>query len=540
MPSRLPGLLLLLMSLALGLTGCADDEPASEGGPRLRERVDKEGDRRRDRGRDARCADADADPVDTGPRPQLTEVAADLGLVEPLKGMYGHAAAAADVDGDGRTDLFVGTFADKEASRYRVRGAIGPAPDRILLNTGAGFRVGPDLDLAPGRTTGAVFADLDGAGGPELIVVRNRAGRDGRPDGETVVLRNRDGVLTAPLPLDGAPAAARAAVPLDFDSDGDLDVIVTADPLSNDHSVVLRNGGDMRFEDVTADVGWPDDVQGLAAVAADFTGDGRPDVLVSGDRRAFVNNDEGGFDMFDVPAMEWDLAGTEDLAAGMAVGDLDGDGRLDVVAGHHFGSTDRDCRVAVRVLRNDSSSGRMALDEARDVGIPALAVKAPHPEVIDVDGDGDLDVLTSADVGGGPQVLVNDGKARFTASAGEADGHYWVTGVATDFDGDGGSEVFLVENDPALPSTVWKSKAPESFVTVDTGPRGYGCVVAVRTAKGDERTAEVVAGSGYAAGRPPSATFADVGDRVEVIVGNGPAREAASGDTVRFDGCGRR
>ena len=41
------------------------------------------------------------------------DVTGDVGLVEPLLGMYGHAAATADVDGDGWTDLFVGGFADR-------------------------------------------------------------------------------------------------------------------------------------------------------------------------------------------------------------------------------------------------------------------------------------------------------------------------------------------------------------------------------------------------------------------------------------------
>ena len=539
MASRLAVVLVPITLAFLGLTGCADDEP-TDAGPRPQERSGNGRDDKRGRGRDARCVDADDAGTGTGPRPPLTEVASDLGLVEPLKGMYGHAAAAADVNGDDRIDLFVGTFADKDTERYRARGATGPAPDRLLLNTGSGFRAGPELSLEPGRTTGAVFADLDGSGGPELVVVRNRSGREGRADGKTLVLRNRDGSLTAPAALDAVPGAARAAVPVDIEPDGDLDLVVTADPLSDDHSVVLRNRGDMQFEDVTADVGWPDDVKGLAALAADFTGDGLADVLVSGDRRAFVNDGAGGFDVVDVPAMEWNASGPEDVAAGLAIGDLDGDGRLDLVAGHHFGSTDRDCPVAVRVLRNESTGGRLALDEVSDAGIPAMAVKAPHPEVVDVDGDGDLDVLTSADVGGVPHVLVNDGEGRFTAAGGETRGHYWVTGVAMDVDGDGGSEVFLVENDPALPSAVWKAKAPDSFVTVDTGPRGYGCLVAVRTATGEERKAQVVAGSGYGAGRPPTVTFADVGERVEVTVGAGPARPAASGDTVRVDGCPRR
>src|SRR5687767_9508560 len=43
----------------------------------------------------------------------LADVSADVGLDEPLRGMHAHATAVGDVDGDGWTDLFVGTFADR-------------------------------------------------------------------------------------------------------------------------------------------------------------------------------------------------------------------------------------------------------------------------------------------------------------------------------------------------------------------------------------------------------------------------------------------
>ena len=67
------------------------------------------------------------------------------GADEPLTGMRAHAIATADVNGDGWTDVFVGSFADRPVAEYQQRGATGPAPDRLLLGGPSGFRVDPSF-----------------------------------------------------------------------------------------------------------------------------------------------------------------------------------------------------------------------------------------------------------------------------------------------------------------------------------------------------------------------------------------------------------
>jgi hypothetical protein len=99
------------------------------------------------------------------------------------------------------------------------------------------------------------------------------------------------------------------------------------------------------------------------------------------------------------------LETTSEDSANVSMGDLDGDGDLDLVLakGRHTPLLDR-------VLLNDGK-GRFV---ASDLG--------PTPDrtytaaLADLDGDGDLDVITSNDTPDKKLVFLNDGKARFTVA----------------------------------------------------------------------------------------------------------------------------
>jgi enediyne biosynthesis protein E4 len=435
-----------------------------------------------------------------------------VGLVDPLTGMHGHATAAADVDGDGWTDLFVGGFADRPADEYRQRGADGPTPDRLLRGSAEGFTIDATFPGEPARTSGATFADLDADGDLDLVVVRNP-----RPNGEiaerpTTVYRNDGDAWSAVTTL--LPAtSARSVAALDVDRDGLPDLAVAGDRFGEGSTRLLRNTGGLGFEDASDEWGIPDDVLGLALAPVDLDGDGWLDVVVSGDRRV-LRGEPGGFTVVDQPVLAWQTYGDEDDPAGVAVGDLDGDGRPDLAVGQHFNSTlDDGRRVPVRLFLNRSQPGSVRLvDVTEQAGSPGLWTKAPHAEIVDVDADGLADVVTSAVAADGTPVVlhnqgVTDGVPRFEVVGQPGDGRYWITGIADDVDHDGRLDAFMVEWEPELPSVLFRNAGGGGpWVAVDVsalGAAATGARVEARRGADVLATAWAASTTGYAAGSPP-------------------------------------
>lgn len=285
------------------------------------------------------------------------------------------AMAVGDVDGDGRPDLVVGTTY-QTASRLFLGGPDGftEASERLprTLHSVGDVELGDldgdgDLDLVladwgPGNplgnaggltrlwaNEGGAFVDVTDARMPALPVGFSwdlaLADVDSDLDLDLLVA-SKTGVGSALLRNDGSGTFTDASAdlpqftnnyvmaPMDVDDDGDLD-LVTVNDGANLREHLLLNDGTGRFENANG-TSWPasenvgeDD---NAVVFVDLDDDGDPDFLIgslSGADRALIN-DGGTFRLADGPLLD---GGPTPGTLGLAVGDLDGDGRPDLLMG---------------------------------------------------------------------------------------------------------------------------------------------------------------------------------------------------------------
>lgn len=246
---------------------------------------------------------------------------------------YAHGGVtAADYDKDGWYDIF---FTDGSNSRlYRNQGD----------GTFADVTIEAGLPDNFGAVPVALFADLDNDGDSDLFT--------GRSTGENRLFRNEgDGTftdVTEGANLGGLWVAVASAA--DYNNDGKLDLYLGRylDPRvdlpttlfytrNSAGNSLLRNDGDLKFTDVTAEAGVREGGLSLGVSWGDYDSDGNLDLYVANDfgRNAlFRNRGDGTF--ADV-SLE---SGTIDVSYGMSstFADLDNDNDLDIfVSNVHSG-----------------------------------------------------------------------------------------------------------------------------------------------------------------------------------------------------------
>ncbi|WP_417493811.1 FG-GAP repeat domain-containing protein [Maricaulis sp.] len=258
-----------------------------------------------------------------------------------------------DLDGDGDLDGFA------------VNGRHWIQQDEIYLNNGMGY-FRSSYDAGSVRATGyeAALADFDGDGDLDAAIAR-----DLLP--VLIQLNDGSGHFDAGQEI-GPIAQARSIAAADLDADGDFDLVLIQRGAANlvffndgrggfDHIVELPGAfqtiqveiGDLNADGVVdlvfsnrggegvmlyfgagggafeppIAVGADLDMEVRAVALGDMNGDGHPDILAGGMERSgviFINDGAGGF------SERGSFGGDDDEMYGLALADFDGDGRLDI------------------------------------------------------------------------------------------------------------------------------------------------------------------------------------------------------------------
>ena len=347
-----------------------------------------------------------------------------------VQGDFGMGACAGDVDNDGWIDLYVTSFGPN--ALYRNRG------DGTFVDVTRASGVG-----TPVWSAGCAFADLDRDGDIDLFVAnyvdadRTRSPFCGNAKRGIRVychplnfnalpgtLYRNDGRGTFTDVSDKAGVAAHrgrglGVVVTDYDADGWPDVLVANDSVPN---FLFRNSGDGRFVETAlgAGVAVATDGQaraGMGIDAADYDGDGRPDVIITNLDFEMHSLFRGLRDGLFAHATVESGVGPATLpfvGFGAAFFDADHDGQLDLaIANGHIMDNAPQYRsgavYAQRKLLFRNSGARRFVEIGRSAG-PGFALEKVGRGLAagDIDNDGDLDLLVTNN-GQSADLLRNDG-----------------------------------------------------------------------------------------------------------------------------------
>ena len=319
-----------------------------------------------------------------------------------VTGANSRGVVAADFNGDGFPDLAVANNGSGTVS--------------VLLNNGDGtFQPRQDYPVGSHQnpqTLGITVGDFNGDGIPDLATVNENPGE------VSILFGNGDGTFEPAqnIPIAGAYTGIKVA---DLRGNGRSDILVTT---SSQVAILLSNG------DGTFDAPQYVDAGGLprSIAVGDFNGDGVPDLAVldfdpypHGTVTVLLGNGDGTFRQ----SAQFEAGG---IAASIAAGDFNGDGREDLVVANQLSSTAGDL-----VFFSGNGDGTFQGPRTLDLGaIPTFVA------VADLNGDNipDLAVATQSNH---VAVLAGNGDGTFAPAHLFGVGRYPVSVAVADFNGDG-------------------------------------------------------------------------------------------------------